>query len=257
MDAPVALGGPHRRLEKRLLNLVGRASVDYAMVEPGDRIAVALSGGKDSWVMLHLLRLVARRVPFPVSLVAVNLDQGQPGFQQDRLRTWLDAHGVEHALLSQDTYSVVLEKVPEGKTYCSLCSRLRRGILYSAARRLGATKLALGHHRDDLIETLMLNLLYSGQVKSMAPRLQADDGHNVVVRPLLYCAEEDIAELAAGLGFPILPCNLCGSQSNAQRQQVKRLLGTLSQANPNVKGNLFAALSNVVPSHLLDGAIQR
>ena len=240
------------RLEKRLLRQVGRASKEHRLIEPGDRILVGISGGKDSWTLLYLLRQLQRRAPFDFSFVAVNLDQGHPGFPAHVLRDYFEAEGYEYELLKHDTYSIVLDKIAPGKTQCSLCSRLRRGILYNAAVELGCSKIALGHHRDDAIETLMLNLLYSGRIKSMPPRLTSDDGRNVVIRPLINCAEEEIVHFSRLKGFPIVPCDLCGSQPNLQRQQVKRLLAELNAANPKVKGNLFAALHKVVPSHLMD-----
>jgi tRNA 2-thiocytidine biosynthesis protein TtcA len=239
-------------LERKLLRKISRLNRAYALVEPGDRIMVALSGGKDSWSLLHLLRAYRRVVPFDYELVAVNLDQGQPGFEVDRLRTWLDAHDYAHHLVYQDTYRVVVSEVPEGKAYCSLCSRLRRGILYDVGEELGATKIALGHHRDDVIETALLNLLYAGQLKAMPPRLESDDGRNTIIRPLAYCAERDIAEFAVGVGFPILPCDLCGSQDGLKRKRIKRLLDELERENPRVRANLMAALGNVKPSHLYD-----
>lgn len=240
------------RLEKRLLRQVGRASKEHRLIEPGDRILVGISGGKDSWTLLYLLRQLQRRAPFDFTFVAVNLDQGHPGFPAHVLRDYFEAEGYEYELLKHDTYSIVLDKIAPGKTQCSLCSRLRRGILYNAAVELGCSKIALGHHRDDAIETLMLNLLYSGRIKSMPPRLTSDDGRNVVIRPLINCAEEEVAHFSRLKGFPIVPCDLCGSQPNLQRQQVKRLLAELNAANPKVKGNLFAALHKVVPSHLMD-----
>lgn len=243
------------RVESRLLGNMIRASKDFKMIEPGDRIMACMSGGKDSYAMLHLLRLVQKRVPFTFEIVAVNLDQGHPGFPGFMLENYLKENGDTYRMLKQDTHSIVKEKVPEGKTFCSLCSRLRRGILYNAAVELGCTKIALGHHRDDLIETAMLNLLFSGQLKTMPPKLFADDGKNIVIRPMAYCAEEEIAELAELVGFPILPCNLCGSQENMQRQQVKAMIGDLHARNGNVKGNMLAALGNVRVSHLLDRAL--
>jgi len=222
------------------------------MLEPNDKVMVAVSGGKDSFAMLCLLTLLVRKLPFPVSLVACNLDQGQPNFPAKELEAYLRTHGHEVCMLSQDTYSVVTEKVPAGKTYCSLCSRLRRGILYNSAVDMGCTKIALGHHRDDMIETLMLNLLYAGQLKSMPPRLRSDDGRNVIIRPLAYCAEADLHSYAEEQKFPIIPCDLCGSQENLQRKQIKALLNELEGQNPKIRGNMFAALSRVRPTHLLD-----
>lgn len=244
------------RLEKNLLREVGRAVKDFGLIEPGDRIMVAVSGGKDSYSMLQLLRRLQERAPIGFSLVAVNLDQGHPGYPGHLLEGWLKDNGYEYRMIKRDTYSVVLDKIPEGKTYCSLCSRLRRGILYDVAVDLGCTKIALGHHRDDVIETLMLNLLYAGQIKAMPPRLRSDDGRNTVIRPLAYCPEEQLAAFAEEQAFPILPCDLCGSQENLQRKRIKKMLADLHAENPNVKGNLFAALSNIRPSHLLDTRIR-
>jgi len=240
------------RLEAKLLENVAKASAHFRLVEPGDRILVAVSGGKDSHAMLYLLREIQRRAPFSFSLIAVNVDQGHPGFPEELLPEYFTREGYEHHIVKEDTYSVVTSKIPEGKTYCSLCSRLRRGILYTTAKRLSATKIALGHHRDDLVETLLLNLLYSGQTKSMPPRLRSDDGENVVIRPLVYCAEEDLAAFAEEKSFPIIPCDLCGSQDNLKRRRVKALVRELSAENENVRGNLFAALGNIRPTHLLD-----
>ena len=245
------------RIEKRLLNLVGRASKRFALLEPEDRVMVCLSGGKDSYSMMVLLELIRRRAPFPLSLVAVNLDQGHPDFKQSVVRDWCVERGYEYKMLSADTYRIVRDQIPADKTYCSLCSRLRRGILYNAAIELGATKIALGHHADDFVETLMLNLLFAGSVKSMAVRLVSDDGRNVTIRPLVYCAESEIKGFAEEQGFPIVPCGFCSSQEQQQRQQVKKLIAELNAKNPNVRGNLFAALQHVIPSHLLDRALTR
>ncbi|MFO7179793.1 MAG: tRNA 2-thiocytidine(32) synthetase TtcA [Pseudomonadota bacterium] len=240
------------RLEKRLIDSVARASADFRLLEPGDRVLVAVSGGKDSHALLYLLREIQRRAPFPFSLVAVNVDQGHPGFPKRLLPEYFEREGYEYRIVEEDTYSVVKSKIPENKTYCSLCSRLRRGILYTVAVELGATKIALGHHRDDAIETLLLNLFYAGQIKSMPPRLVSDDGRNVVVRPLIYASEADLAAFAEQKRFPIVPCDLCGSQEHLHRKRMKQLVAELSRENPHVPNNLFAALGNVRPSHLLD-----
>jgi tRNA 2-thiocytidine biosynthesis protein TtcA len=205
---------------------------------------------------LYLLRQIQRRAPFDFSLFAVNVDQGHPGFPDRTLPDYFEREGYEYKIIKEDTYSVVKEKIPEGKTFCSLCSRLRRGILYTQAVELGATKIALGHHRDDVIETLMLNLLYSGQLKAMPARLRSDDGRNVVIRPMVYLSEEELTEFAALKQFPIIPCDLCGSQENLQRKQIKNLLNDLNGKNPKVRANVFAALGNVRPSHLFDVALR-
>jgi tRNA 2-thiocytidine biosynthesis protein TtcA len=240
------------RLEKRLLAEVARASHDFQLLEPGDRVLVAVSGGKDSHALLYLLRQIQRRAPFEFSLIALNVDQGHPGFPSHVLPEYFEREGYEYKIVQEDTYSVVKEKIPEGKTFCSLCSRLRRGILYTQAVELGATKIALGHHRDDVIETLLLNLLYSGQLKAMPARLRSDDGRNVVIRPLVYLSEAELQEFAEQKAFPIIPCDLCGSQENLQRKQVKNLLNDLDAKNPLVRKNVFAALGNVRLSHLYD-----
>lgn len=245
------------KLEKKLLSQVAKASSDFKMLEPGDRVMVAVSGGKDSHAMLYLLRELQKKAPFPFSLFALNVDQGHPGFPSDLLPAFFEREGYEYVIVKEDTYSVVTEKVPENKTYCSLCSRLRRGILYTQAQKLGATKIALGHHRDDVIETLMLNLLYAGQLKAMPARLRSDDGRNVVIRPLVYATEAELTQLAELKGFPIIPCDLCGSQDNLKRKQVKQLLTTLNDDNPTVRANVFAALGNIRPSHLYDLDLRR
>jgi tRNA 2-thiocytidine biosynthesis protein TtcA len=218
---------------------------------------VAVSGGKDSYTLLHVLARLRERAPIDFELVAVNLDQGQPGFPAHVIRDHLERVGVEYRMIQKDTYSVVRRLVPDGKTTCPVCSRLRRGILYNAAVELGCTKIALGHHRDDLVETLLLSALYSGALKSMPAKLLAKDGRNVVVRPLCYAAEEDVAAFAEAMRFPIVPCDLCGSQPNLRRRRVKELLTELSREHPAVKGNLLHALARVVPSHLLDRDLHR
>lgn len=253
---PLSGGQRLRQLSKRLLAQLGHTSRAYRLLEPGDRVMVAVSGGKDSMALLHLLHEVRAKAPFPFSLIAVNLDQGHPGFPVETLPRYFEARGFEYRIVKEDTYSIVKQKVPEGRTTCSLCSRLRRGVLYNVAEELGCTKLALGHHREDTTETLLLNLFYSGQIKAMPPRLTSDDGRNVVIRPLIECAEADIAELARLLEFPIVPCNLCGSQDNMKRQRIKQLIAELTAENPNVPGNLLASLANVRPSHLMDPALQ-
>src|SRR5512141_2454599 len=245
------------RLEKKLLRAAGDAIADFALVEPGDRIMVAVSGGKDSWTLLHVLMRLRERAPVDFELVAVNLDQGQPGYPAHVVEEHLKATGVPYRMLVRDTYSVVRRLVPQGSTTCPVCSRLRRGVLYGAAVEMGCTKIALGHHRDDLIETLLLSALYSGALKSMPPRLHSRDGRNVVIRPLCYAAEEDIAAFASAMAFPVVPCDLCGSQPNLRRKRVKALLSELAAEHPAVKGNLLNALSHVVPSHLLDRELIR
>jgi tRNA 2-thiocytidine biosynthesis protein TtcA len=229
---------------------------DFDLISQGDRIMVAVSGGKDSYTLLHLLMRLRERAPIDFDLVAVNLDQGQPGYPVQVVEGHLQAVGVPYRMLRRDTYSVVRRLVPEGKTTCPVCSRLRRGVLYNAAVELECTKIALGHHRDDLIETLLLSALYSGALKSMPPKLRSDDGRNVVIRPLCYAAEEDIAAFAEAMRFPIVPCDLCGSQPNLRRKRVKALLAELSSEHAAVKGNLLHALGRVVPSHLLDRGLQ-
>jgi len=241
-----------RMLEKTLYRRVKEASEHHRLLEPDDRILVALSGGKDSYTMLDILRRLVPRLPFKVSLVAVHLDQRQPGYDGRLLREWLEASGVDFEILSEDTYSVVIDHLDDSATYCSMCSRLRRGILYTAAERLGCNKLALGHHRDDSLETFMMNLFFSGKMQAMPAKYRTDDGRFEVIRPLIDCAEAQIAEYAALAGYPILPCNLCGSQDGLQRDAMTRMLAELETKNPNVRSVMWAALHNLRPSHLLD-----
>ena len=245
------------RLERRLLRDAARAIEDFGLVEAGDKILVAVSGGKDSYVLLHLLSRLRERAPIDFDLVAVNLDQGHPGFPAHVVEGHLRSLGVPYRMLRQDTLTIVKRVVPEGGTYCSACSRLRRGILYNAAVEMGCNKIALGHHRDDLIETLLMSALYAGRLMTMPVKLRSDDGRNVVIRPLAYAAEEEIAAFAEAMRFPIVPCDLCGSQPNLMRKRVKALIGELSAEHPAVKGNLLSALSRVVPSHLLDRELQK
>jgi tRNA 2-thiocytidine biosynthesis protein TtcA len=244
-------------LETQLSRAMGRCIDDFKLIGPGDRVMVCVSGGKDSYTLLRLLERFRRKAPFGFELLAVHLDQGQPGYDGTPLRAWLEAEGFPHRILREDTYSVVIEHVPEGKTYCSLCSRLRRGVLYNAAERLGCTKIALGHHRDDAIETLMLNLMYTGALASMPPKLISRDGRNVVIRPLLYAHESVIARYAELQRFPIMPCDLCGSQEQLKRKQVKRLLGELERIAPQVRESMLGAMGNIKAGHLLDKDLWR
>jgi tRNA 2-thiocytidine biosynthesis protein TtcA len=244
-------------LERKLSRAMARAISDFAMIEEGDRILVAVSGGKDSYTMLHLLRALQRRAPVSFELEVVNVDQGHPGYPANVLRDYMAREGYRFTMIEEDTYSIVTEKIPAGKTYCSLCSRLRRGILYGRAREMGCNKIALGHHRDDILQTLLLNLVFAGQLASMPPKLLGDEGRVVVVRPLAYCAEEDVSAFARLAGFPILPCDLCGSQENLQRKAIGRLLDQLEGQHPGTKQVMLAALRNVRPSHLLDQGLWR
>lgn len=240
------------QLERELARDMGRCIADFELIQDGDRIMVGMSGGKDSYSLLWMLERFRKRAPITFTLLAVHLDQGHPGYDGAQLRDWLAANNFEFKILREDTYSIVTERVPEGKTYCSLCSRLRRGVLYNAAQELGCTKIALGHHRDDAIETLMLNLMFTGSLKAMPPKLVSDDQRNTVIRPLLYAAEDTLAAYAHELQFPILPCDLCGSQEQLMRKQVKQWLNDLESKAPRAKESMLAALTNVKPSHLLD-----
>lgn len=240
------------KLQKRLRRNVGNAIADFNMIEDGDKVMVCLSGGKDSYTLLDILLNLRLNAPIHFDIVAVNLDQKQPGFPEHVLPEYLESIGVEYKIVEENTYGIVKEKIPEGKTTCSLCSRLRRGILYRTATELGATKIALGHHRDDMLETLFLNMFYGGKLKSMPPKLISDDGKQIVIRPLAYCKEKDIEKYAVAKQFPIIPCNLCGSQPNLQRQVVKEMLQTWDRQYPGRIETMFSALQNVAPSHLCD-----
>jgi len=240
------------KLAKRLRRNVGQAIMDYQMIHEGDRVMVCLSGGKDSYTMLDMLMQLQRKAPVRFELHALNLDQKQPGFPEHVLPEYLRRIGVPFTILEQDTYSVVKRNIPEGKTMCSLCSRLRRGALYSHAKAHGFTKIALGHHRDDIVNTFFLNLFFGGKLSAMPPKLLSDDGDNVVIRPLAYCREDDLAEYAEQQQFPIIPCTLCGSQENLQRKQVKKMLSRWEQEYPGRTETIFRALSNVAPSQLAD-----
>ncbi|MEW6999482.1 tRNA 2-thiocytidine(32) synthetase TtcA [Colwelliaceae bacterium BS250] len=240
------------KLEKRFRHHVGKAIFDYNMIEDGDKVMVCLSGGADSYTMLDILLKLRRSAPIHFDIIAVNLDQKQPGFPEHILPEYLQQLGIEYHVIEEDTYSIVMDKIPEGKTTCSLCSRLRRGILYSTAKKLNATKIALGHHRDDMIETLLLNMFFNGKTKTMPAKLVSDNGEHVVIRPLAYCKEKEIKQYSALKQFPIIPCNLCGSQPNMQRQNVKKMLSDWDKQFPGRAESIFTAMQNVVPSHLCD-----
>lgn len=240
------------RLRNSLISATGKAIGDYNMIEDGDTVLVCMSGGKDSHALLMILLALQERAPIHFKLIAMNLDQKQPGFPADVLPSYLEKLGVEYRIVEADTYSIVKEKIPEGKTTCSLCSRLRRGIIYRTAKELGANKIALGHHRDDIVETLFLNLFFGAKMKAMPPKLATNDKQNVVIRPLAYCSEKDIAAYARQMNFPIIPCDLCGSQENLQRQKVKDMLRAWEQEQPGRVNNIFRAITNVEPSHLGD-----
>ncbi len=240
------------KLQKRIRRETGKAIQDFGMIEDGDHIMVCLSGGKDSYTLLDTLMYLQRVAPIKFSLVAVNLDQKQPGFPEHVLPNYLDSLDVDYKIVEEDTYSIVKDKIPEGKTTCSLCSRLRRGILYRTAKELKATKIALGHHRDDMIETLFLNLFHGGKLKSMPPKLASDNGEHIVIRPLAYNKEKDIEQYSQAMEFPIIPCNLCGSQENLQRKQIKQMLNQWDRQFPGRIESIFTAMQNVAPSHLAD-----
>lgn len=254
---PVQLSNTLLRLKKRLESNVGKAIADYGMIEDGDTVLVCVSGGKDSHTLLSLLIALRERAPVNFRVIAMNLDQKQPGFPAEVLPDYLAKIGVDYRIVEQDTYAVVKDKIPEGKTTCSLCSRLRRGVIYRTAKELGANKIALGHHRDDIVHTLFLNLFFGGQLKAMPPKLRSDDGRNIVIRPLVFAAESNIARYAELERFPILPCDLCGSQENLQRKQMQALLDELERKNAGTKQSMLAALRNVRGSHLLDAGLWR
>ena len=239
-------------LQQRLRRQVGRAIADFNMIEQGDRVMVCLSGGKDSYTLLEILQRLRERAPVNFTLVAVHLDQKQPAYPPAVMADYLDSLGIEHHIIEQDTYSVVKRVVPEGNTMCGLCSRLRRGILYTFAAAHGMTKIALGHHRDDIVETLFLNMFFGSKLKAMPPKLLSDDGRHVVIRPLAYCAEDDIVRYAEARGYPIIPCNLCGSQDHLQRVKIKNMLAAWEREHPGRVENIFRSLQAVVPSHLAD-----
>jgi tRNA 2-thiocytidine biosynthesis protein TtcA len=240
------------RLEKKLLNYIGKAIADYKLIQNNDRIMVCVSGGKDSITLLLLLKKLQMRAKINFEIFSFTLDQGQPGWFDAHLRDFLQSHNIPFEILSRDTYSIVKEKIPEGATYCSLCSRLRRGIIYSYAKEKGFNKVALGHHRDDLISTLLMSVFYNGEIRSMPPKLLTDDKSHIVIRPLSYCQEKDIAEYAKLNNFPIIPCNLCGSQENLARKKVKRLIEQLALDNPKIPSNMLSALQQIRPSQLMD-----
>ena len=251
--AQIKIEHENHKLEKRLCRQVGEAIVDYNMIEEGDKVMVCMSGGKDSYAMLDILMKLRERAPINFEIIAVNLDQKQPNFPAEILPNYLKSLGIQYHIEEQDTYSIVKRVIPEGKTTCGLCSRLRRGILYRVADELGATKIALGHHRDDILETLMLNMFYAGKLKGMPPKLRSDDGKHIVIRPLAYVPEKLLERYAADMNFPIIPCDLCGSQPNLQRQVMKEMLREWEKKHPGRVENLFRSMHHIVPSHLMDG----
>jgi tRNA 2-thiocytidine biosynthesis protein TtcA len=258
MDSPTAAAKPSGKsstwpsASKRLARMLGSTIVDYQLIAPGDHIMVAVSGGKDSYTLLELLERLRLRAPIEFRLTAVHLDQVQPGYDGSKLRRWLESFGVPYEILREDTYSTVVEVTGEGKSFCGACSRLRRGVLYTNAARIGCNKIALGHHRDDAIETLLMNLFYTGRLQAMPAKYTTDDGRFEVIRPLIECAEADIVEHARWAGYPILPCNLCGSQDGLRREKMRELVDTMAADNPNVRSVMLNAMRNVHPSHLLD-----
>jgi len=249
---PDSVSANFLKLRNSLISATGKAIGDYNMIEDGDTVLVCMSGGKDSYTMLMMLLALQERAPIDFKLIAMNLDQKQPNFPEHILPEYLKNLGVDYRIVEADTYSIVREKIPEGKTTCSLCSRLRRGVIYTTAKELGANKIALGHHRDDIVETLFLNMFFGAKLKSMPPKLATNDKQNIVIRPLAYCSEKDIASYARGMEFPIIPCDLCGSQENLQRQKVKDMLHAWEREQPGRINNIFRAITNVEPSHLAD-----
>ncbi len=242
-------------LEKKLKHYTGKAIAKYNMIQAGDRVMVCLSGGKDSFTMMHVLRELQKSAKIDFELFAFTLDQAQPGWDDSGLRAWLSDRNIRYEILSRDTYSIVKEKIPEGQTYCSLCSRLRRGIIYRYAEENGYNKIALGHHRDDLIRTLLMSILYNGEIRAMPPKLLSDNKKNIVIRPLAFCQEKDIAEFARLMEYPIIPCNLCGSQQNLMRVKVRKLIEALAEENPKVPSNILHAISSIKPSQLMDDSL--
>lgn len=240
------------KIEKKLLHYIGKAIADFNLIKTGDKVMVCLSGGKDSYTLLTLLQLLQIRSHNKFELFAFTLDQKQPGWQDQAMRDWLDNRNIPYEIFSEDTYSIVTDKIPEHKTFCSLCSRLRRGIIYTYAEKHGFTKIALGHHRDDMIETLLMSIFYNGEIKSMPPKLLTDNKKNVVIRPLAYCQEEDIKAYAEEQNYPIIPCNLCGTQENLKRQSIKQLIKNLAATNPKIPSNMLHALTSIKPSQLMD-----
>ena len=240
------------KLRNKLISSTGKAIADFNMIEDKDVVMVCLSGGKDSYTLLSLLSALKKRAPIDFSIVAMNLDQKQPGFPEHVLPDYLNSHGVDYKIITEDTYSIVKEKIPEGKTTCSLCSRLRRGIIYRVAREIGANKIALGHHKNDIVETFFMNMFFGSKLKSMPPKLLSDDQTNVVIRPLAYIEEKDIISFSKTMNYPIIPCNLCGSQENLQRNKVKSMLNSWEKEQPGRINNIFQSLTNVEPSHLAD-----
>lgn len=246
------MSGKPSAIEKKLLHYTGQAIHDYEMIKTGDRVLVGLSGGKDSFTLLTLLHLLRQRSGNKFEIFSFTLDQAQPGWDDSQLREWLANRNIEHIILTRDTYSIVKEKIPEGKTYCSLCSRLRRGIIYRYAEEHGFNKIALGHHRDDLIQTLLMSIFYNGDIRSMPPKLLSDNKKNIVIRPMCYVQEKDIIAYAEEQQFPIIPCNLCGSQENLARKRIARLIKELAEENPKIPSNMLHALQSVKPSQLMD-----